>query len=149
MNISRTIIEKKVLKQNIMKKNIDLGLLLLRITIAGLMLFHGVAKLSSLTGIKNMLLKSGLPELLAYGVYITELIAPILILIGLRTRLAAIVFFFGMMAAMFLAHSDNIFAISKTGALEIELILLFAFGALALFFTGSGKYSVSSSNQWD
>jgi len=132
-----------------MKKNTDIGLLLLRITIAGLMLFHGVAKLSNLDGIKNMLSGVGIPEMMAYGIYITELIAPSLILVGIRTRLASIVFFFGMMAAIFLAHSDNIFTLSKAGGLEIELILLFAFGALVLFFTGSGKYAVSTSNTWD
>jgi putative oxidoreductase len=132
-----------------MKTHNDLGLLILRIAIAGLMLFHGVAKLSSLDGIKKMLAESGLPELMAYGVYITELIAPLLILIGLRTRLTSIVFIFGMLTAMLLAHSENIFALSKSGGLEIELILLYTFSALTLFFTGAGKYSVSKSNNWD
>lgn len=45
-----------------MEKNTDIGLLLSRITIAGLMLFHGVAKLSDLNGIKSMLAEAGLPE---------------------------------------------------------------------------------------
>ena len=65
-----------------MKNNTDLGLLILRITVAGLMLFHGVAKLSHLDGIKRMLSEVGLPEFIAYGVFITELIAPILMIIG-------------------------------------------------------------------
>lgn len=132
-----------------MKKNINFGLLLLRITIAGLMLFHGIAKLSGLTGIKSMLSQDGLPVLMAYGVYITELIAPILIIIGFRTRIASLVFFFGMLMALFLKHSEALFAISKTGGLEIELILLFSFGALVLFFIGAGKYAVSTTNKWD
>ncbi len=132
-----------------MKKNTDLGLLILRITIAVLMLFHGVAKLSHLDGIKGMLSGMGLPEFLAYGVYITEIIAPILIIIGYRTKLASLVFFFGMVAALFMAHSNNIFALSKTGGLQIELILLYAFGALTLFFTGSGKYAIANKSSWD
>ena len=132
-----------------MKKDIDFGLLLLRIVIAGLMLFHGIAKLNSLTGIENMLAEAGLPSIMAYGVYVTELIAPILIIIGFRIRLASLVFFLGMVAALVLAHSDHIFAISKTGGLEIELLLLYAFGGLVFFFTGSGSYAVSSSNKWD
>ncbi len=132
-----------------MKTNIDLGLLISRITIAGLMLFHGVAKLSNLNGIKNMLTAAGLPEVMAYGVYITELIAPLLIIIGFRIRLASIVFFFGMIVAMLLAHSENMFALSKTGGLAIELLLLYAFGALVFFFTGAGKYAVSTANKWD
>ena len=132
-----------------MKKNTDLGLLILRVTIGGLMLFHGVAKLSNLNGVKNMLMQAGLPELLAYGVYVTELIAPLLILIGFRVRLATVAFFFGMLTALSLAHSNDIFSISKSGGLAIELVLLFAFGAVALFFTGAGKYAVSSNHQWD
>lgn len=132
-----------------MRKNNNLGLLISRITIAGLMLFHGFAKLSSLSGIKSMLAEAGLPELMAYGVYMTEIVAPLLILIGFRIRLASVVFFFGMIAAMLLAHSDAIFAISKTGGLEVELILLYAFGALVYFFTGAGTYAVSRSNKWD
>lgn len=132
-----------------MKKNIDLGFLILRITVAGLMLFHGVAKLSHLDGIKNMLSSSGIPEFMAYGVFITEIIAPILMIIGFRTRLASIIFFFGMITALFLAHSGNMFALSKTGGLQIELILLYAFGALTLFFIGSGKYAISSKHIWD
>jgi len=132
-----------------MRKKNDLGLLLLRLTISGLMLFHGVAKFGKLDGIKNMLSEVGLPEFMSYGVFVTELIAPLLILVGFRTKLASLVFCFGMIAALFLAHSDNLFELSKTGGLAIELILLYAFGALALFFTGGGKYAISNSNKWD
>ena len=132
-----------------MKQNISLGLFLLRIAVAGLMLFHGVAKLGHLTGIKNMLAQSGLPQFFAYGVYITEIVAPVLILIGWRTRLSSLVFFLGMLFIIFLAHSNDIFVITDKGALKIELILLYTFGALALFFTGAGKYAVSTSNKWD
>ena len=74
-----------------MKKDIDFGLFLLRIIIAGLMLFHGIAKLNSLTAIENMLAEAGLPSIMAYGVYVTELIAPILIIIGFRIRIASLV----------------------------------------------------------
>jgi putative oxidoreductase len=138
------------MKQNFkIEKQSDVGLLILRFTIAGLMLFHGVAKLGGIAPIKGMLVNVGLPEILAYGVYITEIVAPILILIGWRTRIVSLIFFFGMIVAMLLAHSENIFAVSKMGGLEIELILLYAFGALTLFFTGSGKYSVSTKNGWD
>ncbi|WP_067149269.1 DoxX family protein [Pseudotamlana agarivorans] len=132
-----------------MKKNINVGLLILRITIGGLMLFHGLAKLSHLDGIKQMLTGFGLPEFMAYGVYITELIAPLLIIMGFRTRLAALVFAFGMLFALFLAHSEHLLALSKTGGLAIEMILLYAFGALVLYFTGAGSYAVSKTNIWD
>jgi len=132
-----------------MKKNIDIGLLLIRIAIAGLMLFHGVAKLGHLDGIMRMLSKNSLPEFMAYGVYITEIIAPILMIIGYRTRLASLAFFLGMLFIIFLAHANDIFVITDKGALKIELILLYTLGSIALFFTGAGKYAVSKSNIWD
>ena len=114
-----------------------------------LLLDIGLPGMSGLEGIKHMLTEVGIPSILAYGVFITELVAPLFIIIGLRTRLASLVFFLGMITAMLLAHSDHLFALSKTGGLEIELILLYAFGALVLSFTGGGKYAVSSSNRWD
>lgn len=132
-----------------MKKDIDFGILLLRIIIAGLMLFHGISKLNNISGIENTLTEAGLPAIMAYGVYVTELIAPILIIIGFRIRIASIIFFLGMVVALILVHSDHIFAISEKGGLEIELLLLYAFGGLVFFFTGSGSYAVSTSNKWD
>jgi len=132
-----------------MKKNTDLGLLILRITVAVLMLFHGFAKLGHIDGIKNMLSSNGLPELMAYGVYITEIIAPIFIIIGYRTRLASLAFFLGMLFIIFLAHANDIFSISDKGALQNELIYFYTFGSIALCFAGAGKYALSTKNIWD
>lgn len=132
-----------------MSRQKDLGLLLIRITIAGLMLFHGFAKLKGVDPIKGMLAEEGLPQLLAYGVYITEIVAPILIIIGFRTRLASLVFFLGMLFIIFLKHFDNIFILTKTGAIKAELVLMYTIISLALFFTGAGKYAVSTKNKWD
>lgn len=133
-----------------MKKNQDLGLLILRITIGGLMLFHGIAKLiHGIGGIQGMLAAKGLPSFIAYGVYVGEIIIPLLLIFGFRTRLAAIVFAFNMLVALFLAHSGDIFTLSKHGGWAVELIALFLFGAIALFFTGSGQYALSNTNKWD
>ncbi|MDW5288519.1 DoxX family protein [Formosa sp. PL04] len=132
-----------------MKKDTDFALLLIRVTVGGLMLFHGIAKINHLDGIQNMLANAGLPELMAYGVYITELIAPILILIGWRTRLASVVFVFGMLTALYLKHAGNLFELSKTGGLAIELILLFTLPAIALCFSGAGKYALSTKHALD
>ncbi|MEI6866494.1 DoxX family protein [Flavicella sp.] len=132
-----------------MKTQKDLGLLLIRFIIAGLMLFHGVAKLKGIDSIKGMLAEQGVPGVFAYGVYITEIIAPILILIGFRTRLASLTFFIGMLVIIFLKHFDNLFILTKTGAIRAELVLMYAIISLALFFTGGGKYAISTKNTWD
>jgi len=133
-----------------MKKNNDLGLLILRLTLGGLMLFHGVAKLiNGISGIESMLSSKGLPSFFAYGVYVGEVLIPILLILGFRTRIAALIFAFNMLVAMFLAHAGDIFSLSKHGGWAVELIALFLFGAITLFFTGSGKYALSTTNKWD
>ena len=59
------------------------GKLVLRLAIGGLMLFHGVAKMVNpdfMTGIVKLVTAAGLPTEVAYGVYIGEVIAPVMIL---------------------------------------------------------------------
>ncbi|MFA9193471.1 DoxX family protein [Flavobacterium sp. FBOR7N2.3] len=132
-----------------MNKNTDLGLLILRIAVGGLMLLHGIAKIGNTSFIGGMLTEKGLPSFLSYGVYITEIVAPLLIIAGFRTRLSAAVFVFGAFFAMFLAHSAQLFLINQNGGWELELLGLYISGGLTLFFTGGGKMAISSTNQWD
>jgi putative oxidoreductase len=122
----------------------DLGILFLRLSLGILMLLHGIGKLQGgVDGISGMLAAKGMPGFIAYGVYLGEVIAPIFIVIGLWTRPAALVFAINMVIATLLAHSNDMFALGKTGGLTRELNYLYFFGALALVFLGSGKFSVS------
>lgn len=125
-------------------KNTDLGLLLLRISTGGLMLFHGVSKL--IHGISFLVENMGA---FGYAVYIGEVLAPIAILLGFRTRIAAVLLAITCVVAVATAHSSEIFSISEHGGYALELLGLYFFGALALFFTGAGKFAVSKNNQWD
>ncbi|AIY14538.1 DoxX family protein [Cellulophaga baltica] len=132
-----------------MKKNNDLGLLIVRISVGLLMLLHGIGKMQSIDFVQQKLLEGGLSNFLSYGVYVTQVIAPILLLIGYRTRIGAALFIFGTLFAMFLVHSTEIFTLTQHGGWSVELLGLYTFGAVALLFTGSGKYAVSSTHQWD
>ena len=132
-----------------MNKNSDLGLLILRIAVGVLMLLHGIAKLNDVSIIEGILDGAGLPTFLAYGVYITEILAPLFIIVGYRTRLASIVFAFGILLAMFLAHSGDIISLNQHGGWGVELLGLYLFGSITLFFSGGGKIAVSSTNKWD
>ena len=70
----------------------DAGKLLLRLLLSILILFHGVSKLIGGVGfIGGMLAKAGLPAGPGYLVYIGEVVAPLLILVGLYTRAAALI----------------------------------------------------------
>ncbi|WP_072679583.1 DoxX family protein [Arcobacter sp. LA11] len=121
----------------------NIGKLILRLSIGTLMLFHGIKKLTGgIGGIKYLVTNNGLPEILAYGVYIGEIILPILIILGLFTRFASLGLAATMGFAIFLAHSKDLFLIGKNGGLVIELPLLFLLASVAITFIGAGKYSL-------
>ena len=118
----------------------DLGKLLLRLTLGGLMIFHGIAKLiSGPAGIKGMVAAAGLPEELGYFVYVGEFIAPLLLIIGLFTRPAALVIAGNMVVAVVLAHATQLFTLNaKTGGWALELQAFFLFTELAIALLGPG-----------
>jgi len=121
----------------------DTGKLLLRITIGGLMLFHGIFKIvHGIDTIVNTVKENGLPAYFAYGVYVGEMLAPALILVGWWTRLASIVFAFNMAASVWLMLRDKVFTLNDVGGWAIELNALYFLGALAIFFLGAGHYSI-------
>lgn len=132
------------------KKNTDLGLLILRVSLGIMMLLHGVAKLFYGIGfIEQQIVDMGLPVFFAYGVYFGEVVAPLFLIFGVGTRLAAGVFFINCIVAVLMVHSADVFAISEHGGWAIELLGLYFFGALALIFTGGGRYALSSKYLWD
>jgi putative oxidoreductase len=122
----------------------DFGKLLLRVTIGGLMLFHGIAKMKMGIGmITGMLKDHNWPEFVAYGVYIGEVVAPAMLVVGFFTRIAALVFAFDMAVAVFLVHQGQLQSINnESGGYALELQALYFFGALAVFFLGAGRYSI-------
>jgi putative oxidoreductase len=125
-------------------RNDDLGKLLLRLCVGGLMMFHGISKLIHGHGFIVAKLKSaGLPVLLVAGVPIGEVIAPLLIVLGLFTRPAALIEALLMAMAVWLVHMGQLTAISNMGGYALELQAFYFFGALAVFFMGAGGYSFS------
>lgn len=121
----------------------DAGKLLLRAVLAILLLFHGVSKLGGGIGfITGMLQGLGLPGFLGYGVYIGEVVAPLLILVGLYTRPAALVVAINMVVALLLAHTSQFFTLSDTGGWALELQGMYLGGALAVALLGAGRYSI-------
>ena len=114
------------------------------------MLFHGISKIfSGVSFIQNTLIENGWPGWFAYGVYVGEILAPILLIIGWRTRFAAIVLAFTMLVATLLVHSEDLFRFGSHGEWGIELQALYFFAALVLIFTGSGKFAISRSSFGD
>jgi len=129
---------------NRMFDNPDFGLLLLRVAFAGMMLFHGVHKLmAGVGGIEGMLQAQGLPAFIAYGVYVGEVIAPVLMILGILTRPSALIFSFTMIVAWLMTGPGNITALNpKTGAWAVEHIMVFFFAGIAILYTGAGRYAL-------
>ena len=120
-----------------MKNNFnDLGLLLLRIGFGGFMLTHGIPKISMLSNPSDFGDPIGVgPTVSLILCLIGEVLAPILLIVGYKTKLAAIPAVITMAVAAFIVHASD-----DLGTKEHALLFLIAF--LVLFFTGAGKYSI-------
>jgi putative oxidoreductase len=112
---------------------VDAALLILRLALGLLILLHGINKLPP---------ERGLPSVLAYGVYLGEIVGPVLIIIGVWTRLGALLIVANMIVAILVAHLGDLFVINKQGGYELELQAMYLFSAVALTLTGAGRYSV-------
>jgi putative oxidoreductase len=121
----------------------DAGKLVLRVVLAILILFHGVSKVIGGVGfITGMVAKAGLPAAFGYLVYIGEVVAPILILIGLFTRVAALIVVVNMIVALLLVHTKQFFSLSETGGWALELQGMYLASGVALALLGAGRYSI-------
>lgn len=133
-----------------MQTNFHLGFLLARIAIGFPMLIYGISKLiHGIDFIKGMLADLHLPEAMAYGVYVGEVLAPIALLLGFKTRLAAAVFAFNCLTAILMAQLPNLFRLNDFGGWAMELLVIYMLVAVGLFFTGGGKFAVTNKSLWD
>lgn len=123
----------------------DFGKLVLRLALGGLILLHGIDKLMHGIGpIEGMVTGAGLPALFAFGVYIGEVVAPILVLLGLYARIGAILIAINMVVALFLAHRGDLLTLNAHGAWAVELQGMFLFTAIALALMGPGRIGINS-----
>lgn len=121
----------------------NIGKLILRLMVGGMMLFHGIDKaLHGVAFIKGLLKTHGLPEVLVYGVYVGEILAPIFLIIGWKSRIWAGVMVFSMAVAIYLTKLGSFLSLGAHGAWAVELPMFYLLSALAIVLLGSGKYAV-------
>ncbi len=127
------------------------GKLVLRLTVAILLLFHGIAKVKGGVGwMAGPLSAFGLPGFVAYGVYVAEVVAPILLALGKFTRLAGAVIAFDMLMAIVLVLRQRFFTVNQGGGWAVELEMFFLLGGVAIALLGSGRYALSGGRgRWD
>ena len=131
---------KKLLSVSHQTKNVDFVLLVLRITIAALMLTHGLPKMELLVSSEPIQFASvfGLSPALSLGLTVfAEVFCSILIMVGFGTRLAAIPLIITMAVAAFMIHGADPFG-------KKEMAILYLLVYVVLFIAGSGRYSLDS-----
>lgn len=125
------------------RNNADLGRLLLRVTLGVLILLHGIAKIQGgIDGIAQGLIAIKLPGFIAYGVYVGEVVAPLMLIVGWYSRTGALLIAINMVFAIAIAHRPDLFKISEHGGYVLELQAIYLVAALALALMGPGRFSV-------
>ena len=122
----------------------DVGKLILRLTLGILILLHGIAKIfGGIDGLEKTVAGAGLPSVLAYGVYVGEVLAPLLVIFGFYARFGAAIIVVNMLFAIFLAHRTDLFLLTRSGGWALELQGFFLFTALALVFMRPGRFGIN------
>ncbi|MFO7788108.1 MAG: DoxX family protein [Halospina sp.] len=123
----------------------DLARLILRLALGFLVLLHGISKLLNGVGpIENLLAAHGLPVVMAWGVLIGEILAPAMLILGIHTRVAAVLVTINMVFALMLAHQHELLTLKANGGWALELPALFLVNALVILMLGPGRYRVHS-----
>ena len=122
----------------------DLGKLVLRLALGMLILLHGIAKLKGgVAPIEGMLQAHGLPAFLAYGAYVGEVLAPLMVIAGFHARIGAALMAINMVFAIALAHMGQLGQLNDTGGWAIELQAMFLATAIAVALVGPGRFSIN------
>lgn len=121
--------------------NIDLSILILRISIGGLILLHGIGKLQDLIHQNTTFFDQFDPfglggyTMLLLAV-ISEFACSILVMSGLYMRLALVPLIITMAIAFFVFHAHDDF-------MDKELPLVYLMCLIVLMLSGAGKYTLT------
>jgi putative oxidoreductase len=128
----------------------DIGRLVARFGVGGLLLLHGIHKLLTGVGpIKEMVVAHGLPDLVAYGVYFGEIVGPLLVILGLFSRIGALLIIIDMVCAIVLAGLASIGKLNAMGGYALELEALYLIGGLSILLLGSGRFGFNVGGRWN
>ena len=128
----------------------DYGKLVLRAALGVLVLFHGLHKvLDGIEPIKSELMAHGIADALAYGVYLGEIVGPVLILLGVFSRVGAALIAIDMIVAVVLTQLGSILMLAPSGGYALELEVLYFLTAIAVALLGAGRFSLSHNGHWN
>lgn len=125
---------------------LDVGLLLIRLVLAVVFMFHGSQKIFGAFGGSGMQkfsetltgLNVPMPTAAAWVAALTEFVGGIILVIGTGTRIAGLLLAINMAVAIILVH-PNAFSAQNNG---MEYPLTLGVVSLALVFTGPGRITL-------
>jgi len=123
----------------------EVGKLVLRLTVGILMLFHGTAKIlnpGALDSMGSQLASNGWPAAVAYGIYFGEVLAPLMIIFGVFSRIGGLLVAINMVFAILMAHTAQLLTLSKSGGWAVELQGFYLLCGIVIFLVGSGRMAV-------
>jgi putative oxidoreductase len=131
----------------------DLSYLVIRVTVGGMLLVHGITKLATTTVsafAAGALARRGLePSVpLAYVVFFLETIGAIGIILGVFTRFFALGIAIEFAVIVFIAHWPQGFGWSRPGG-GWEYPLLWGLVVFAIALRGGGPYSLDRKLGWE
>jgi putative oxidoreductase len=123
--------------------NLDVALLVLRLALAAVLLYHGLPKVmnfgATVGGFQSMNIPA--PSLTAAFAVLSEVVGGILILLGVAVDLAGLLVIIDMLGAIVTVHWTSGFDFTKGGWEHPFTVLAMA---LALALAGPGGYSVGN-----
>jgi putative oxidoreductase len=121
--------------------NLDLALLVLRLVLATAMLYHGIAKVTNFGGAVGFMTSLDIPAptLVAAFALLVEVVGGLLILVGVASDIAGLLFAVDMVGAIVTVHWANGFDFAK-GGWEHPFTLLGM--ALAIALAGPGTLAL-------
>lgn len=128
----------------------DLGKLILRFSVGGMLLLHGLWKLmNGISFVQQQVDKAGLPAFVSYYVYLGEIVAPVLLIAGILTRPAGLLIAIDLAGAVFLGRRNDIATVGGGGGWAIEVEMLFLLGGLAIACLGAGRLALAKPGRWN
>jgi putative oxidoreductase len=130
--------------QKLLRTSDSWSLLIIRVTVGGVMLVHGLQKLGVIgdgnwSGTMGFLTGMGIPSVVAALVILGESLGAASLILGFLSRFCAASIGIIMLGAIALVHVKNGFFAGNGG---YEMPLLIVGSSLALVLAGGGKWSV-------
>jgi putative oxidoreductase len=131
----------------------ELAYLIVRLTAGGMLLVHGIQKVTTLTVATfaaNSMARRGIEPALAaaYAVFFLETVGAICIILGLFTRFFAVAIFLQFLVIIFVAHWPQGFNWNRPGG-GWEYPLFWALIWVAIALRGGGPYSLDRKIGWE